>query len=174
MGELSPGMRVAKMLDTNKDGVLDKPEMRQAPEKATAQLELSGFKLVDKLKYMDPKNSVPTLEQAATYFDKVLEARKLGTPLEEDVAAQRKVREEEEDYDVDPEEKRREDYEAIISTIDSDDDGIISKGEFSVFQDKLMRLYGDNPGMKKVAASKDELYKMLDRNQDGRVSVPEV
>merc|ERR1712232_250650 len=174
MGELSPGMKVAKMLDTNKDGVIDKPEMRQAPEKATAQLELSGFKLVDKLKYMDPKNSLPTLDQAAAYFEKVLEARRTGMPIEDELAKQRKVHEEEEDYELDPEDRRNEEYEAFIASIDSDDDGLISKGEFGVFQDKLVRLYRDDPAMAKLASSKDQLYKMLDRNTDGQVTLKEV
>lgn len=87
--ESDSGVRLAKMLDTNKDGELVKPEMRKAPADVLNELGFDQFTIVGALQKMDtsPRDAVYTLKEAAAYFNKVLEAKAsgipLGTPLED-------------------------------------------------------------------------------------------
>lgn len=168
-------MKIAKMIDANKDRVTDKAEMRTAPEKTVEQLGLSGFKLVDKLKIINPKSPTEALlDKAAAYFSKVLYARSAGVPVEEDSVKSDAGTDEDDEED----EKMRMSPSSPIDTLvvgaDADDDGIVSFQEFEKLQHVLLSAAKNKlpAGDSKLTARL--LYKLVDQNHDGEVTKWEI
>lgn len=173
--ESDAGMRIAKMIDNDKDQELSIKELRNAPEDVTKKLNLSGFKLVDKLKIMNKRNPVSaSLSQAAKYFNKVLEARAAGLPLEED------IKKEEQEEDSDDMTARRRDEErsrtyvkpqhrAIVDTVDRNGDGVISHEETALMFNMIPQ--DKREGMPQI--SPKEMHKAMDTNSDDEVTIGE-
>mmetsp|Transcript_84236 Transcript_84236/g.146279 ORF Transcript_84236/g.146279 Transcript_84236/m.146279 type:complete len:226 (+) Transcript_84236:31-708(+) len=173
--ESDPGMRIAKMIDKDKDGVLDIPELRKAPQKVQKQLGLDGFKLVDKLKIMHPKNPVSaSLSEGAKYFNKVLEARAAGLPLEEDIKKEEEEEVQEEDNTNDRQRDKnrfyvKPQYRGIVDAVDRNGDGIVAHHELQ----QMIDMMPQDTAAQVPNFSPAGMAKHMDANSDDEVTVAE-
>merc|ERR1712187_636359 len=106
---------------------------------------------VDKLKEMDPKNSFPSLEQAAAFFNKVLQAKAAGISLDPKPA--------DDDGDEEYEEatRSRTNIGSMIMMLDRNKNGVVSEDEFTTFmQQQLTDVSHKFPGGLRT------MYKLLD------------
>merc|ERR1712003_385839 len=126
---------------------------------------------------MDPKNSLPTLEQAQAYFNKVLSSRAAGVPLD----FERPVDDEEED-DEDGSKPRDDESSGhsvspdgssvanvMAQAVDKDHDGVVTLKEFKQFEETLRKARPE--AMKK--GSMADMHKLMDKNKDGEVTTVE-
>merc|ERR1711957_436005 len=115
-------------------------------------------RLVDRLKKMDPKNSLPTLEKAADDFNNVLDARRFGIPLDHE----RPVEEQEDEDDTDIVAAAQAGSgvaDVMAQQVDKNHDGIVSVYEFERFEETLRKVRKWPSG-----TSMKELHKMMDKN----------